>query len=202
MNQVTETKQSLILYAALHEFANKGYKKASTNSIVKQAGVSKGLLFHYFISKKELFIKIHQHILIVFNDELNDCVNFEDRDVLERLSKSTVCRTNSYIHHPVFVKFLQAVSNCKDEEIKARCQKQSHVIIQKTYKKLFDNIDYFLFVDNIDVKQSLNVVRWTIERLSNNWFRENGNTYKASKFDDLKSSIETYINLFKQTFYK
>ena len=202
MSQVNDTKQSLILHAALHEFANKGYKKASTNSIVKQAGVSKGLLFHYFISKKELFITIHQHILDVFNDEFNDCVNFENRDVLERLSDATVCKTNSYIQHPVFVKFLQAVSNCKDEEIRHRCYKQNQLSVQSTYKKLFDNIDYFLFIDNIDVKKSLNVVRWSIERISNNWFRENGYEYKASKFDDLKNTIEEYISLFKKTFYK
>lgn len=201
MNQVTDNKQSLILHAALHEFANKGYKKASTNSIVKQAGVSKGLLFHYFISKKELFITIHQHILDEFHKEMNDCVDYDNRDVFERLSATTVCRTNSYIHHPVYVKFLQAVANCKDEEIRPRCQKQNQTAIQRQYKRLFDNIDYSLFAEGIEVKHSLNVVRWTIERLSNNWFRENGNVYKASKFDDLKANIETYIKLFKQTFY-
>lgn len=202
MSDVTDTKQDLILHAALHEFALKGYKKASTNTIVKSAGVSKGLLFHYFTSKKELFITIHKYILDIFDQELHDCVNFDNKDVFERLKMSTVCKIDSYIHHPVYTQFLQAVSNCEDDEIKTRCIEQNNEQMSATYHELFENINYFLFKDNIDVKQSLNVVRWTIDRISLNWFRLNDNTYRASKFDELKESIETYINLFKKTFYK
>ena len=46
-------KQQRILNAALNEFANKGFDRASTNEIVKSAGISKGLLFHYFNNKKD-----------------------------------------------------------------------------------------------------------------------------------------------------
>lgn len=45
-------KQDRILNAALKEFAQKGYQNASTNEIVKEAGISKGLLFHYFNNKR------------------------------------------------------------------------------------------------------------------------------------------------------
>ena len=41
-----DARKSRILEAALVEFADKGYKKASTNTIVRETGVSKGLLFH------------------------------------------------------------------------------------------------------------------------------------------------------------
>ncbi len=37
--------------AAISIFATQGYAHASTDEIVKRAGISKGLLFHYFISK-------------------------------------------------------------------------------------------------------------------------------------------------------
>ena len=54
LNQDDQRKDR-ILEAALIEFADKGYKKASTNTIVREAGVSKGLLFHYYKSKKDLY---------------------------------------------------------------------------------------------------------------------------------------------------
>lgn len=38
-------KRERIINAALKEFAQKGYDKASTNEIIKEAGISKGSLF-------------------------------------------------------------------------------------------------------------------------------------------------------------
>ena len=48
-------KQDKMINAALHLFADNGYKHASTDDIVREAGISKGLLFHYFINKEGLY---------------------------------------------------------------------------------------------------------------------------------------------------
>lgn len=48
-------KQDRIMNAAIGVFATQGYGHASTDEIVKRAGISKGLLFHYFISKQGLY---------------------------------------------------------------------------------------------------------------------------------------------------
>ena len=48
-------KQDRMINAALRIFAENGYRHASTDIIVKEAGISKGLLFHYFTSKMGLF---------------------------------------------------------------------------------------------------------------------------------------------------
>lgn len=53
-----EEKKAEIIRIALEEFASCGYSGASTNTITKRAGISKGMLFHYFGSKKELFLMI------------------------------------------------------------------------------------------------------------------------------------------------
>ncbi len=50
-----EHKQKIILQAAIHEFSEFGYAKASCNRIVKAAAISKGSLFQYFGSKEGLF---------------------------------------------------------------------------------------------------------------------------------------------------
>ncbi len=51
-----QEKQERILNAASKEFAQKGFVNASTNEMVKEAGISKGLLFHYFKNKKQLYL--------------------------------------------------------------------------------------------------------------------------------------------------
>lgn len=62
MNDVFESlpaeKKKRILIAALKEFSEKGYEQASTNSIVKEAGISKGILFHYFKTKRDLYLYV------------------------------------------------------------------------------------------------------------------------------------------------
>ena len=93
--QHDDARKNRILEAALVEFADKGYKKASTNTIVKEAKVSKGLLFHYFISKKELYIHIYNYALATITNELYEGVNFADTDVLNWLNASTVQRIDS-----------------------------------------------------------------------------------------------------------
>lgn len=53
---LAEDKQQAIVRAALYEFAAQGYQRASCNTIVKAAGISKGSLFQYFGSKEGLFL--------------------------------------------------------------------------------------------------------------------------------------------------
>ena len=43
-------KQDRIINAALSVFAKNGYAHASTDEIVREASISNGLLFHYFVS--------------------------------------------------------------------------------------------------------------------------------------------------------
>ena len=44
-------KQDRMINDSLKVFAMNGYAHASTDDIVREAGISKGLLFHYFVSK-------------------------------------------------------------------------------------------------------------------------------------------------------
>ena len=48
------SKKEKILAVALELFANEGYSATSTNKIAKEAGVSEGLIFRHFESKKGL----------------------------------------------------------------------------------------------------------------------------------------------------
>ena len=55
-NSQTVEKQKRIINGAMKVFATFGYGKASMADMAKEAGVSKALLFHYFETKKELFL--------------------------------------------------------------------------------------------------------------------------------------------------
>lgn len=44
-------KQDRMINAALKVFAENGFRRASTDEMVKEAGISKGLLFHYLSAR-------------------------------------------------------------------------------------------------------------------------------------------------------
>ncbi len=48
-------KKELILSIGIKEFSLKSYKDVSTDSITKKCGISKGILFHYFGSKRQYY---------------------------------------------------------------------------------------------------------------------------------------------------
>ena len=67
MNQkffnLPQKRQDLIRNSAMVEFGAGSFKKTSADAIAKRAGVSKGLLFHYFKDKRELYLYLFQHTI-------------------------------------------------------------------------------------------------------------------------------------------
>jgi AcrR family transcriptional regulator len=65
-------KKEKILKAALHLFAEEGFKSTSTSKIAKWAGVSEGLIFRHFCNKKGLLHAIllegEDRLKLLFSD--------------------------------------------------------------------------------------------------------------------------------------
>lgn len=59
MTQNKENRVEEIIEAAIHEFIEKGYQKASMESIAYRANLSKGGLYHHFKSKTEILYMVN-----------------------------------------------------------------------------------------------------------------------------------------------
>ena len=70
-----EEKELEILLAATEEFSEKGFFQTKTEDIANRAGVSKGLVFHYFKSKKNLYNQVVK-VAIQKLEELFDYIQF------------------------------------------------------------------------------------------------------------------------------
>ena len=73
-------KQDRMINAALKLFAENGYRRASTDEMVKEAGISKGLLFHYFTSKAGLYEFICDYSVKFVIMEMSSTVGKEEKD--------------------------------------------------------------------------------------------------------------------------
>ncbi len=55
---IREQSARHLLETALDEFAKRGYHASSMADIAKKAGVSKGLAYHYFVSKEAILVEL------------------------------------------------------------------------------------------------------------------------------------------------
>jgi AcrR family transcriptional regulator len=60
---VSEERKAQIYQAALACFNRKGYHRTTMDDIVAESGLSKGTLYWYFKSKKELFLSLFQAVM-------------------------------------------------------------------------------------------------------------------------------------------
>src|SRR5690625_7147820 len=81
-------RKNAILNAALKEFSTKGFDDASTNVIAKEAGISKGLMFHYINSKEDLFLFLYDYCTERINNDYLVLMNFIEIYILNRLRQS------------------------------------------------------------------------------------------------------------------
>jgi AcrR family transcriptional regulator len=58
-----EERLNIIIEAAINEFLEKGYEKASMESIAKAANLSKGGLYHHFSRKIDILLAVNLQIL-------------------------------------------------------------------------------------------------------------------------------------------
>lgn len=111
-------KQDRMINGALKIFALNGYQKASTDDIVKEAGISKGLLFHYFGSKAGLYIFVYEYSARYMSMELQRAVSLRERDLFRLLSQVEDAKNVLLRNYPYMQKFLLTQEDIQDEGIK------------------------------------------------------------------------------------
>jgi TetR/AcrR family transcriptional regulator len=196
-------KQERILNAALKEFAQKGYENASTNEIVKIAGISKGLLFHYFNNKKELYLFLFNHFVEVLMEEFFDELDFSQRDIFDRLKNLMILKSKLVNKYPEVFNFMMTAHMNTSEEIKKEMDTSKSELMQSSYGKLFDNIDMTRFQEGIDLQRTFNIIMWTLEGFSNHEIEKAKQLNKDTwDFDDAFAEAEVYIDMLKRCFYK
>ncbi|NFL80430.1 TetR/AcrR family transcriptional regulator [Clostridium sporogenes] len=203
LKNIPEDKKEAILKAALEEFATRGYEKASTNKIVEKAGVSKGLLFHYFGNKKGLFIYVYNYYFEFLKEELYMKVDTEERDILERVKKWTMIKMNLIEKYPsIFMLFIKSILNMP-KDIKSTLEKIQSKETKEAYENFLSNIDYSKFKENIDIQKCLKILMWTLEKYGEEYIVLNINKplLQINK-DNIRKEIEEYVDILKAGFYR
>jgi len=200
-----EVKRERIINAALEEFAKKGYNNASTNQIVKNASISKGLLFHYFSNKKGLFLFLINYVINIFADDFYSRINFDETDILKRWGQIAILKIELIQKHPDLYGFLLTSFSDDSNEIKKDLENIDKGILVDAYERLLVNIDTSVFKSGMDAKQVMEIIIWVTQGFGNHMME------KLKMDPDFKSNFDMsaafaefdgYMKLLRNAFYK
>lgn len=129
-----------ILQVALQEFAQNGYKAASTNVICKKAEVSKGLLYHYYNSKENLYIYSIKHAIDKFKENINISINSSKNKGIDYVTEYFNAKFKYFRENPLYSKIIvNSLLNDEVEEAKKlsnEFQEYNNSLIYEVIKKV------------------------------------------------------------------
>jgi AcrR family transcriptional regulator len=190
--QMEPEKRDRVINAALVVFRH-GYEHTSTDDIVREAGISKGLLYHYFGTKKELYGFLLSYSVDLITKEYTHLLNLEQTDILDLLRQSLLLKMDLSYKYPALFDFLGA----------AYSGGELGGIQSGLTDKVLAGADLSLFKDGIDAQKAVKIIHWSITGYSNSQVSKDKSIgdYQA-QYETYLKEIDEYFHIFRKIFYK
>ena len=193
-------KRERIINSSLDEFTKNSFEKASTNNIVKNAGISKGLLYHYFSSKKELYEWLKVFVFEMMINTILEKLDWEESDIFERIKQIVLIKMRVIEQYPSLVTFSKVIYENKSmEEIKELVESISPELYYEVYNR---NIDFSRFKEGIDAQKGINIIQWTIEKYSEEQYNKFKMMNEDIDYEEIIKGMDEYLVILKESFYK
>ena len=198
-DRLNPEKKERIINAALKEFAQNGYEKASTNEIIKEAEIAKGSLFNYFNSKKELYLFLLDYVTKII-EEIYSKVDWNETDLFERIRQTGFVKFEIYKKYPQAFDFMKRAAHEGAPEVRTEIEALTKDLISSGLERGYQNIDFSKFRTDLDLEKIKKIINWTMLG-----FAEEQRD-KIDSFQDVTEEVlaewEEYSNTLKRCFYK
>lgn len=187
-----QEKQDRMVNAALKIFALNGYNHASTDDIVKEAQISKGLLFHYFDSKIGVYSFIYDYAVRFISLEISSAVDPSETSYFEILRQMEAAKMQVLKSYPYMYMF---VNSTKKEDIteailsiessKANLESNIHTVLSHADTEVMKkkNFDEYMKMLNYTLEDIME------EKLRNNSFNAEMNYEESIRYFDLVEKL-------------
>ena len=194
LSKIDPEKKDRILNSAFAEFGKSGFEKASTNEIVENAGISKGLLFHYFGSKQSLYETLKVFSVEYVMEILEEGIDWSQSDLLLRVQQIIQLKLTAMEKYPHIYDFLKTtMEDIPAEKIKDQFSDRMLTLIQRAYQ---ENIDFSLFRPDVEIPKAIEMIQWTVEGAATTLMkRKNGDMLEITE------EFGTYLELLRKLLY-
>ena len=155
-----QEKQDKIWNAALKIFSTCNYKSASTIEIAKEANISKALLFHYFINKKELYLSVYNYCISYVVNKLNKSGVGTEYDFFQALLLSQNCKCEIMTKYSFIFEFLIKAYSEAEPDIRLELDQAQKPLVEKSMTGFMKKVDKSKFKEGVDLKLLLKMIIW------------------------------------------
>lgn len=185
-----------IINAALEEFGQNDYFTASTNNICKNNGISKGLLFHYFTTKDEIFMECVKKCFDELSLYIEEHIHTSGGTIEELLGRYMECRMEFFKEYPYYKKIFHTVVFNTPIHLAGE--------VEQSRKRLNEVNELFLskVLENVELKDGINqaeVIRVIID--FGNFLLSKHRPKDNLEENFMKELIEEFIQMMKMLFY-
>ena len=162
--ELKKEKQDRMINASLKVFSQYGYRHASTDEIVREAGISKGLLFHYFESKKGLYSFLYDYATRFVTLELTQNVEKNENGYFELYKQILSAKADSMAQYPYIFLFLDRADEETDNDALMEISER-----REKYRRIMDALreraDITIFGPGVDYEKIGQILDFTIDGL-------------------------------------
>ena len=185
-----------MINASLKIFALQGYRHASTDDIVREAAISKGLLFHYFGSKLGVYDFIYDYSVRYMNLELKSNVDPKETDMFLLLKQTEAARMHAMRGYPYMQQFLNRSMSEDVSEALLAVEGKRNVLVD-TYDAIDRQMDFSSLPVGIDGEKLRKMLNLTIKGLMTEHFQD-----ASFQPDMLYEEICTYLDMVRKLVYR
>ena len=186
-------KQDRMINASLKVFSMNGYQYASTDEIVKEAGISKGLLFHYFGSKLGLYTFLADYCVRFMKMEISNVCNTSESDYFIILKDIEAAKLSALKKFPYLQQYLCAMEKETDSEaVKATSEHRAN--LASLYQDILKKADYTKYRNDADMKRITKMMDMVLrslmaEEIKSGTFKPEHYHSEASKYIDMVGKL-------------
>jgi TetR/AcrR family transcriptional regulator len=194
--ELIEEKQLPIIEAALKCFGKHGYKKASMSDIAQNSGVSKPMLFHYFGTKRDLYLYLSEYVRSVMIEAYKrNEINAYD-DLFERIIVASRMKMGILEKHPHILKFIISMFEETDDAVTDITKKIMPEAQRFSYDLVLRKEDVDKFKEGVDIDVVMRMMFLMAEGYAHEM------TDERCDFGKITEELEKTIHMLKSNLYK
>ena len=195
--ELSNEKQQVIINAALYVFSKYDYKKASTEEIAKEAGISKGLLFHYFKNKKNLYLFLYDYSIEFISNKMMKDLDLTEKDFFKLITNSQDIKSKIMKQHPYVFQFSINAYYEECPEIADEISGKNKVLLSQNTDLVLSIIDKTKFKENVDIEMLFKAIVWCGDGYLKEKFHQ-----KKVDIDEVSKEFKGILEMFKNNLYK
>jgi AcrR family transcriptional regulator len=189
-NKASPEKRQAVINAGFSCFGRNGYKRTAMSEIAAAAGVSKPSLFHYFGSKKAMYLYLFRFSC----GEIAKRMTPGTSDFFECIWIGCETKMRTMADYPGMYDFLLSIAMVNDSDLAEELRRCNTGEVKAASDKLYDNVDWSRIKPEVGKEAAIELVSY----VSSGYIREHAADESA---DMIASKLKFYLDLLKRAIY-